>query len=267
MVELADPEEAEDAEAGPQGDFRSAEQLRELPGHLRVALRPAHALRPVRCPRRRAQLVRYHSGVVHDDSAGRQRAQREVDILDDGVGAHAQLLQDTGAPIPIAPCEEGEVPQRGAAGLPERAEAVLVAAAEGGEGGGRGVVDDAAALDAVDARGGEARCGEAGGEWVGKVVGVEEGDDAVGVEDAEEMVDVFGFGEGVGDGVDVEVFVKLAEVFQMGFDKEGMRSVVDQVNTDLCRGIVKFCESVLEGVEDDVLFIGKIGDEDDIEKW
>jgi len=99
---------------------------------------------------------------------------------------------------------------------------------------------------------------------VREVVGVEEGDDAAGVECAEEMIDVFGFGEGVGDGVDVEVFVEAVEVLQAGFYREGVGIVIYEVNTELCRGIVEFCEDVLEAVEDDVLFIREVGDEDDI---
>jgi hypothetical protein len=97
-----------------------------------------------------------------------------------------------------------------------------------------------------------------------EVVGVEEGDDAAGIEGAEEMVDVFGFGEGVGDGVDVEVFVEAVEVLQADFYREGMGIVIDEVNAELCRGIIEFCEGMLDAVEDDVLFIREVGDEDDI---
>lgn len=129
------------------------------------------------------------------------------------------------------------------------------------------VVDTASTLDDIDTSLHEALGDPAKRIGLGVVISIVESNDfALGLE-SEEVIDVVGLGSGLGDLEDAEAGTLLGEIAKFCLDGlDGAREVVANVDGHSVRGVVELSKSISGLTHDDILFIGEVGGENDIDQ-
>lgn len=219
--DLADEEKGKDAEAlvdpAPAVWRIRPDERHVHDRRLRPALCPSHALLPERHPRDRCHLVGDDVHVVHGVLALPVRAQGGVNVLGQHRAVHLVAFEEVGFPVSVGSAEEAEAVESAATGVRDGVDFVEFQGDHLGDYAFVGVVDDAAALDNVDAG---VFCETLGCParvvWVRKVVAVEDPDYIGPSIECEEMVEIVGLGLGIRNLGDYELRVQLLHAVQFG---------------------------------------------------